>query len=330
LKPIKILSVFLMTITVLVSGEKSTLAVCPFNFLNPVTDIAWHGMFPIKIGGVPIGTSNLPERPDAADAPVCVCPVPPPIFMRPGIPISYYEPSRYIETVKDPWCFPSIGVTVAPSGGMLAGTHSGVGDQEDTSSFAQAHFFIFAPLALLSVLVDFVCVESFDFDVGYITEVDPLWNDDMLAMMINPEALVFANPVSQLSCIPDSVSANAGLPIDPLYWCMGSWGSSYPMTGHVNDEAYTQANAATAARLIYKLSRQGLTWDAATYLCSKIPMPIWIKSYFRFQVAKPIRGLQVIPIGRSVNIWGAAKNPTTGIGDNFIFVVFKKRACCAF
>jgi len=329
LKPNKILYIFLTTFIVLNTCNTAN-AVCPFSFLNPVTDVAWNGIFPIKIGGVPIGKSNLPERPDAADAPICICPVPPPIFFRVGIPISYWEPARYIETVKDPWCFPSIGISIAPSGGMLMGTHAGLGNQEEASSFAQAHFFIFSPMALLSMLVDWICVENTDFDVGYITEVDPMWNDDMLAMLINPEALLFANPVSQLSCIPDSVSANAGLPLDPLFWCMGSWGSAYPMTGHINDDAYTQANAATAARLIYKLSRQGLTWDSAINLCAKTPTPIWIKSNYRFQIAKPIRGIQIIPLGRSVIIWGAAKNPTTGLGDNFIFMIFKKRSCCAF
>ena len=326
----KLNNVFLIIFFILLLTCNSAIAICPVNFLNPVTDVAWNGIFPIKIGGVPIGTSNLPERPDAADAPVCICPVPPPIFFRVGIPISYWEPSRYIETVKDPWCFPSIGITAAPTGGMLGGTHTGSACQEDASSFAQAHYFIFSPMAYLSMLTDWICLENTDFDVGYITEVDPLWNDDMLAMLINPEALLFANPVSQLSCIPDSVAANAGLPIDPLYWCMGSWGSSYPMTGHMHDNAYTQANAGAAARLIYKLSRQGLTWDASLNLCMKTPTPIWIKSGYRFQVAKPIRGIQLFPIGRSATIWGAAKNPTTGIGDNFIFMIFKKRGCCAF
>jgi len=232
--------------------------------------------------------------------------------------------------VKDPWCFPSIGISIGPStGGMLGGSRSKSGF-EDTTSFAQAHFFLFAPMAYLSMLTDWICLEGSEFDVGYITEVDPLWNDDMLAMLINPEALMFANPVSQLSCIPDSVASNVGLPIDALFWCMGSWGSAYPLTGHLNDNAYTQANAGAAARLIYKLSRQGLTWDASINLCAKTPTPIWIKSGFRFQVAKPIRGIQVLPIGQSVTVWGAAKNPTTGIGDNFIFMVFKKRGCCSF
>lgn len=326
----KLNKIFLTALFILLFACNSVNAVCPFNFLNPVTDVAWHGIFPIKIGGVRIGASTLPDYPDAADAPFCICPVPPPIFFRIGIPISYWEPSRYIETVKDPWCFPSIGLSIGNTGGMLSGTHSGSADQEDASSFAQAHFFIFPVMAWLSILTDWICLENLDFDVGYITEVDPLWNDDMLAQMINPEVLLFANVGSQLSCIPDSVSSNAGLPLNPLYWCMGSWGSAYPMTGHMNDNAYTQANAGAAARLIYKLSRQGLIYDSATYVCSKIPMPIWVKSYFRFQVAKPIRGIDLLPIGRSVQVWGAAKNPTTGVGDNFLFMIFKKRVCCAF
>ena len=147
----KLNKVFLITIFILLIACNSAIAICPFNFLNPIPDVAWNGIFPIKIGGVPIGTSNLPERPDAADAPICICPLPPPIYFRIGIPISYWEPSRYIETVKDPWCFPSIGISIGPStGGMLGGSRS-KSAFEDTTTFAQAHFFLFAPANGLSL-----------------------------------------------------------------------------------------------------------------------------------------------------------------------------------
>ncbi len=304
--------------------------------LNPVTDICWHCIFPIKIGGIPVVPGVVMDAPDPAVGPICICPAPPPVFFRPGIPIAFWEPARFVETVKDPYYFPSLGFPMTnPNAGFLSGTHSEMsnGANVDTSTFAQAHYFIFPAWAIMELLVDFICVETSGFDLAYLTEVDPLWNNDMLAFVINPEALLFANPIAQMACIADSVAANAGLPLSALYWCMGSWGSAYPLTGHVNDDAYVQANAAIAARMIYKLSRQLLVCDTGIYLCSCIPTPIWVKHNYRIHIAKPIRDITCHPIGRSSMIWGQVKNPPFSAGpnssDNFLWMIFRKRACCS-
>jgi conjugal transfer pilus assembly protein TraU len=273
----------------------------------------------------------MPDVPDPSHFPICICPFPPPIFFRIGIPISFWEPARFVETVKDPFCFPSLGFGMPnPFGSQLGGTTSEMGNQEDMSTFQQAHWFIFAPWAMLDLLVDFICVEHTDFDIAYLTEVDPLWNNDVLAFIINPEALLFANPIAQLSCAADSISTIAGLSLTPLFWCMGAWGSAYPITGHVNDDNYVQANAAIGARMIYKLGRQGLLWDTALHLCKKVPTPIWVKWNYRMQIAKPVRDVTCMPIGRTGLMWAYAKNPPLGDSDNFLFMIFRKRACCAF
>ena len=305
-------------------------AKCAGSFLNPITDVCWSCMFPIKIAGIKLGNSNIVEPPDPADKPVCFCPAPPPAFVRIGLPISFWEPARFVETVKDPYCFPSLGTGFGSSGGRLSGSSSEHGNQEDSSYFGQAHYFIFAPFALMELLVDFICLENVGLDIAYITEVDPLWNNDQLALIISPEALLFANPVAQISCVADSVSANAGLPLPYLFWCMGSWGSAYPLSGNVNDGSQVQGSAAIAARMIYKLGREFLLWDYGLNLCSATPTPIWVKWNYRLQLAKPVRGGQCVPIGRSEFIWGGAKNPPTGKGDNFLYMIFRKRACCAF
>lgn len=303
--------------------------------MNPVKEVCWNCIFPIKIGGITAIPGDMPDPPDAEFVP-CVCPAPPPVFFRPGIPISFWEPRRLVETVKDPYYFPALGASFAnPSNGFFGGANSRVGSQQHAgvSTFAQAHYYIFPVWAILELLVDYVCVEHSGFDLAYITEIDPLWNNDMLAFMINPEALLFANPVSQLSCIADSVAANSGLPLSALFWCMGSWGSAYPLTGHVNEDAYIQANAAIAARMIYKLSRELLVCDTGINLCACVPTPIWVKHNYRIQMAKPVRDSTCQPIGRSSLIWGSMKNPPFRAGgnvnDNFLWVIFNRRKCCA-
>lgn len=320
----------LIYIFIILSIPINSWAICAGPPLNPITDIAWHGIFPIKIGGVPIGQIDLPDPGDPANAPICACPAPPPIFIRIGIPISYWEPSRFIETVKDPYCFPSLGFSVLPNAAVLSGGTSEGQAKNSPSTFAQAHYFIYAPFQLLGMMLDFICVEHTDFDLAYMTEVDPLWNDDLLSAMISPESLLFANPIAQLACMADAATSNLGLPIKYLFWCMGSWGSAYPLTGHKQSDSYTEANGAIAARMIYKLSRQLMIHDTALNLCFKTPTPIWIKNHYRLQAAKPIRGLQVFPVGRTGVLWSPGVNAPVTNGDNFLFMLFRKRACCAF
>jgi conjugal transfer pilus assembly protein TraU len=301
-------------------------------FLNPVTDICWNCIFPIRIGGIAVSggksEGSLPTDPQVFN-PLCVCPLPPPLPPRVGIPISFWEPARIIETVKTPFYSPFIGKSLMKTwkGG---GTHSI--EPTETSVFAQAHYFIFPVWTLLEIFTDSICLEASGIDLAYITEVDPLWNNDSLAFIIQPESILFANLAAQMSCIADSVGANVGQPLSPLFWCMGSWGSAYPLTGHVNDDNYVQANAAIAARTIYKLARQLMICDPGINVCGCIPTPIWKKDNYKLQLARPVRTATSHPIGRSSLIWGSLINPplraSGNSNDEFLWVVFRKRTCC--
>lgn len=50
-------------------------------------------------------------------------------------------------------------------------------------------------------------------DIAYLSEVDPLWNDSTLSMLINPEAALFGNLIAQGACAADAAAASAGLPL---------------------------------------------------------------------------------------------------------------------
>jgi conjugal transfer pilus assembly protein TraU len=312
-------------------------AVCSNQVMNPISDVCWSCIFPIKVSGMTIvgGGGETSETPDPANNLFCTCPISIPPYIRIGIPISFWEPARFIETVKDPYCFPSLGLEIGGGGGFLRGSHEiqHAGSVE-TSMFAQAHYFVFVPWVFMELLTDFICLESSGFDLAYITEVDPMWQDDLLTYQITPEAALFANMAAQMACVADSVASNLNYPLSPLFWCMGSWGSAYPLTGHVNDDDYVQANAAIAARMIYKLSRELLVCDTGVNLCSCVPTPIWVKHNYRMHVMKPVRDFGCHPIGRTGIAWEYAKNPPFSAGsnasDNFVWMLFRKRACCAF
>lgn len=118
----------IIAITISLATAHSSPAKCTGSFLNPISEIAWQNVFPVKIATATIIASPEDSSDIAIDtsyAPVCTCPAPPPLMMRVGVPIGYYEPSHLLETVKDPFCFPSLGTSAPISSyrGKLAGTH---------------------------------------------------------------------------------------------------------------------------------------------------------------------------------------------------------------
>lgn len=298
-----------------------------------LTMVNWPSIFPISIGGITIiPSTDKVKTIDSTKSPICTCPMPPPVFVRIGIPIAFWEPARYIETVKDPWCFPSLGLDLGKtSGGMMRGGTNATNDDMAHYTTAQGHFFIFPIWALLETFVDTICVESSGFDVAYLTELDPLWQDDSLAAWINPEAILFANPVAQIACVADSVVSNVGgMSLSPLFWCMGSWGSAYPLTGHIANNEILEANAGIASRLLYKLARQLLVCDTNVSICGCIPTPIWVKHNYKMHIAAPIRDYQARPIGQSGLMWSSMKDPPFVSGGNFVWMLYRRRSCCAF
>jgi conjugal transfer pilus assembly protein TraU len=73
------------------------------------------------------------------------------------------------------------------------------------------------------------------------TEVMPTWQSGALAAIIQPESILFGNPAAGLACMADSAAAAAGTVLDPLFWCMGSWGNTYPLAGDIHFDDSVEA-----------------------------------------------------------------------------------------
>jgi conjugal transfer pilus assembly protein TraU len=288
-------------------------------------------MFPAMVGGTSFGNGGEPN-PGGVDSPVCACPSTNGTLTL-GLTTAFWEHARLIETVKDPYCFPTLGTGMDnPKPGYSSGSHKSRVAGDADKSFQQVHYYVFPAWSLLKLFMDFPCAESGSLDLAYMTEVDPMWNDDNLSFIINPEALLFGNPIAQAACAADSVGAAVGYPLDALFWCMGSWGSFYPLSGSISGNDPTQANAGLAARMLFKLGRESLLWDTGVNKCGSIVSPILTKSHYRIQEVKPVKGNDCIPIGRSGFVWGSAKNPplgtTKGSADNFLWSLTRRRLCC--
>ena len=326
----------IVTIFLIFTLNQKAEAVCinnPAQQLTTLTSLCYACMLPLSIAGVQIAQGIIPDPMGAVGSPICTCPMPPPIFIKIGIPISFYEPSRMLDVVKDPFCFESLGfgIPVSAAQGLLAGVKGNGEMDNNKNSFFQAHYMIYPVYSILEILTDFICLEMTGVDIGYMTEVDPLWQDDGLTALMQPEALLFANPISNFACMADSIASQVYAPLDPLFWCKGSWGNAYPMTGRVVSGDYITAAASAGASLIYKLHRQLIAWGSwgQAGLCGYYPAPIWRKSAYRMQLMAPVPNPLANVIGQHDMIWGAGRN-IPGVSTNFGFMLFKKRECCAF
>lgn len=319
----KIVYALFVSIFIYLMPTEDAKAACDPSFINPVTDISWSCIFPIRVGGV-LMASGEDDDPSKTGSPVCICNQG--ALPMVGVKVSFWEPSRIIETVSDAYCMVSMGANLKKTedgklNGGLINESSGAG-----KAFQQMHYYIFPAWSVMDMFMDLPCMDTDSFDVAMMTELNPAWNNEMLSLIVNPESILFANPVATLACAADAVSTTAGLPINALFWCMGAWGGSYPLAGSITSTDYVEANAGLAARGIFLMGRTGLLMDTSEDGCTKRYTPIWNKDRYRLQIMKPSKGSACLPIGREGLTWTGGKH--SGMSDNFSWMMFKKNDCC--
>lgn len=258
-------------------------------------------------------------------------------FTRTGTLVTVWEPVRIIETVKDPYCTMADGdmmdiddpLTNGDGSDEAGGTHSDTGSQEDHSVFQQAHILLPDYIQQSIQEIDNRCWHSsVGNTIDYISEDDSAWNDDSIAETTYPLTSLAADYDMQMACEDDAIYSQLGVPLPWLFWCMGAWGSTFPISGHVNNDEYITGNISAAARAIYIGGRTGRIYDAATYYCYAGPMLLWIKNYFKLQLIRPDKRTELIPIGLSSIDWGSDVNAKKDCMDNFAWVLWRKRWCC--
>lgn len=277
---------------------------------NPILDIRWEEIELEFLG-------------------LCICPAPPPIFYSVGFIWSYWEPFMTIDTVNTPWYSPMLGFGGIEGVNIIAGKNSSSDPTTPASesTFVQAHAF---PLPSFLSLIPFLFCARWDYLNIWWNEFDPTWQNDELAQILTPEAALFAMLPMQLLCMADSVSTNLGFPLDFMPWCIGSSGSTYPITGHVDNDNIVQANNTAAARLIFKLNRQFQLCDPFP-ICGCMFTPVWFKSHYKMHTARPgIRSAW--PMGQISKFYDTHLNvpyfSEIGPSDEFLWVIFRKQICC--
>lgn len=326
---------FVFAIVFAVGAGNASAVACSGRFPNPITDICWMCLFPIYIGGTRWTNGTELDNGDLPPPLVCQCPAPPPVFVRYGIGVSYWEPARIAEVVRTPMCSPTMNGMVLGTAPAASGTHGqGGNDNENGLAFYHVHWFQYPVISWLSMITNTACVKSETFDISYLTEFDPTWHDDELTFVLNPEAILFANPIAQVACAADSVkAATMKFGFDELFWCSGSQGSVYPIDGNVSGHVGgIDSSLAIVHRFVFKMHREFLALDTSTYgaLCMDIPQPILRKNQYKQQMIYPLpQTLTGLGFGVPSAYWGWGKE-FPYMGEDFAYLIWRKRICCMF
>lgn len=323
-----------------------------------VTNICWSCLFPIRLmGSFQFGDGNVP--PGAADESVCFCPgdlgIP-----EIGFTMGMWAPTRLIEVVRKPYCAPTLGGVTLRDSFRLWGMKDGSDGSSSSNQFYNLHYYSFPLYEILELIVAPECNAGgfVDFDLLYLSEVDPTWVEDELALFSQPEVAVAANPRLQMACPADCAAATLTGPIDSMWWCAGCWGNLYPFTGNVpSGGSPPRVTSLLATRAIASLHRRGLAWRTVgdEALCGGSIYPMLPKSQYRLSMLYPLAeadnkkrtpkpatrsstGTSAIDgyewtqrcchnIGVPTMLWGEWRN-VPGVGEDYVYLLWRWTDCC--
>ena len=328
----------LIMVILCLSGESlAQTSKCVGKFINPITDICWSCIFPISIGGIKIKSGS--NRHDTENPSNIICSCLQDGFPRVGITIGFWEPIRLIDVTRKAMCLVNMG-GINLGYDRYQGAHSKTydGTENNQHSFYHTHLYIYPVIAWLKLITDLGCVSKGEsMDIAYMSEFDPTYKND--ANFLDPEVYLFANPIAQIACSADCISATTGLPQDGLFWCAGCLGSIYPFSGNVASHVGgVQASSLLSVRALAKLHRIGLSRKTSTddgsingELCSNQMAFKIIKSQYRLQMTYPISATKGAFTCNALGMSDALHNSGKEYpykGEDFGYLVWRKKNCC--
>lgn len=271
-----------------------------------ISGICWSCMFPVYLAGVEMFDGRNGRPSGANEDRLCFCPGDWDSGQMPtiGFSVGMYIPSRIVEVVRKPWCFPVLFGADMGDAEIMDGALSFGGDgpyknnmDPETRSQYTWHFYAFPLMEILELMDLPQCnVDNYStFDVMFMSEAFPHWYDSELAFLIQPEALIFGNPIAQAAQLADCTAASLGSGINEIFWTAGCWGSHYPVTGDTGSGSSVQEASLASSRAMFLLSRLGFlkrTIGSDT-MCGGARMPVLTKSQYKYQ--------QIFPVAESRN-----------------------------
>ncbi|BBF23482.1 TraU family protein [Sutterella megalosphaeroides] len=313
---------------------RETPGACSGRVPDPVTDLCWSCMFPMVLGKtIPVSVSgNLPDVETDATA-FCLCGSD--INVEGGLNFSFWEPLRTAEVVRHPWCFPQLGGISMEGPG--SSDHARTSRTEETrrrTAFWNVHWYQSPWFFITEAVADTGCLETAPWDLAYLSELDPLWDDTVTSFLLSPDAALFTSAASGGACAVDCATALLGTSLNSLYWCSGCQGRVFPLSGWMAAmTGSVQAWHLMAHRFAQKLTREGVLFSGhgARGQCGPYMQPLFQKDVWRTQLIYPSRNASgsacCQPLGRSTAPLGPYKT-TPMTGEDGAILLWRKRDCC--
>ena len=188
---------------------------CEGRFVNPITDICWSCIFPLSLGSIKVSQGKVPDTANPS-MPIQICPAPPPLFRRIGLAIGYWEPMALTDVTRSPGCMVNLGFSLPAFGKTAQGTAK-KDEKQVNGAFYHVHWYKYPLTYWLNIITSLGCLEGGDLDIAYLSEIDPTWTDSSLTTILNPEAVIFANPIAQGACAADAIASAFNMPLDVLF-----------------------------------------------------------------------------------------------------------------
>lgn len=344
-----VIAAAVMSCLTAVTGTKAVAESCPAsNILGSgiISNICWSCIFPLNVAGIRIfgspmsegGTDSngfaLSSRPsvpnDAADDVVCICrdgPLP-----TVGVPIGMWLPTQLYETTFTPGCSSVLGgIKIGVSDPLYLGTSGNATSDLEQQSFNHIHTYSYPIVMMMELFTK--CSNAYsDIDLLYMSELDPMWNDPIVAMYGNPVSVFGSSIVAQAACAADSIASSFGNPIDGLFWCGGTWTSTMaPYTGYEHAQGPVQFSQSTAQKLLAMNAARGISrrYVGNDALCRAQYSPMLRRSHYRWQVAWPrAEGRRNHGSGESLLRWGQGR-VIPGVAELPIYLRWSWTDCCA-
>jgi conjugal transfer pilus assembly protein TraU len=109
-----------------------------------------------------------------------------------------------VDVTREPGVMVNMGALKSISGERAR--DAGQSDRPAAGAFYHVHWYKYPLIFWLNIITSLGCLQTGDMDIAYLSEVDPLWNDSTLSMLINPEAALFGNLMAQAACAADAVA----------------------------------------------------------------------------------------------------------------------------
>jgi conjugal transfer pilus assembly protein TraU len=151
------------------------------------------------------------------------------------------------------------------------------------------HWYVYPLLYWMEILTDFACMEQSSFDIAYVTEIDPLWQDDTLTALINPKSRSSPtrsrrSPAPPTAARRRQAAARSAVLVRRLSRLDVSDGRQYRRACR---RGPVEPARALALCLQAPPRGRGLGTMGSKGLCGKYVMPIMRKQQYRFQATIP-------------------------------------------